>query len=155
MTDQVDNHRIKFKRRVKWIDPKFQRRYVFLLLAITFLVSAILFGIFWVHIEAILTVLIEAGFMQTGDLFAFIEDELISLLLSVMFVVIFFSLILVYFSVMISHRIAGPMFALKRSLDRIAEGNLKDARVKFRSKDEFHEIADALNRVVDELEKKA
>ncbi|MGA0164337.1 MAG: HAMP domain-containing protein, partial [Bdellovibrionota bacterium] len=140
---------------VKWIDPKFQRRYVFLLLAITFLVSAILFGIFWVHIEAILTVLIEAGFMQTGDLFAFIEDELISLLLSVMFVVIFFSLILVYFSVMISHRIAGPMFALKRSLDRIAEGNLKDARVKFRSKDEFHEIADALNRVVDELEKKA
>lgn len=155
MTDQANQSHIKFKRRVKWIDPNFQRRYVFLLLAITFFVSAMLFGIFWMHIESILTILIEAGFVQTEEFFASIEMELISLLISVMAVVIFFSLILIFFSVTISHRIAGPMFALKRSLDRIAEGNLKDARVKFRARDEFHEIADALNRVVDELEKKA
>jgi len=155
MMNPDNGQRLKVKRRVKWIDPKFQRRYILVLLSVTFLISAALFGVFWLHIESILGALSEAGFFEIGVLFSYIEDELLSLLLSVMFIVILFSFLLIYLSLNLSHRIAGPLFALKRSLDRIAEGNLQEARLSFRPTDEFKELAESLNRVVDELEKKA
>jgi HAMP domain-containing protein len=145
---------IKFKRRLLWIDPKFQRRGIFFLLTITFLTSSALFGVVWFHIETILKALIESGALRDSDLFQTIKVALFSLMASVLATVLIFSLLLIFVSVKTSHRVAGPLFALKRSLEQITEGNFKEARIHFRPGDEFHEMAATLNRMVDELERR-
>ncbi len=48
--------------------------------------------------------------------------------------------------VLYSHRVAGPLFKVKRYAAEMAEGRF-DARIRFRRKDAVHELADALNRV--------
>ncbi|MGA0164449.1 MAG: HAMP domain-containing protein [Bdellovibrionota bacterium] len=53
----------------------------------------------------------------------------------------------------LSHRIVGPIFAIKRSLEMIEKDNLSEARIQLRSDDEFHEVAESINRVIDKLSK--
>lgn len=53
-------------------------------------------------------------------------------------------------SIFISHKVAGPLFRLKRSLAEIAAGSI-DKDMKFRKRDELHDIADSVNLVIREL----
>ena len=50
-------------------------------------------------------------------------------------------------SVFVSHKIAGPLFSIKRSVHLAASGDLR-ARFSLRKGDEFHELADELNVLV-------
>ncbi len=43
-------------------------------------------------------------------------------------------------SIFISHKIAGPIYRLKRSMNEIAAGNIA-MDIKFRKRDELHEVA--------------
>jgi methyl-accepting chemotaxis protein len=56
-------------------------------------------------------------------------------------------------AMLISFRIAGPFFNLRRCFRDAAEG-LLTARVRFRDRDEFHDVADEFNRMMGELQKK-
>lgn len=146
---------IKSKRKNKWIDPDFQRRYSLVLVGSAITVSLFLLITFWIHSDLILQVLIDSGAVQKNEIFQFIEDQLASLLISVLSVVLLFCLFLGYVSIQLSHRIAGPMFALKRSLEKISEGQYEEARLSFRDKDEFQELAEIVSRVAGDLEKKS
>ncbi|MBU1888107.1 MAG: hypothetical protein KKB46_02810 [Candidatus Omnitrophica bacterium] len=53
----------------------------------------------------------------------------------------------------LSHRLAGPIYRLEKDLEDIAKGNFS-IRIKFRKKDELKSIADGINRILDEMEKK-
>jgi len=46
-----------------------------------------------------------------------------------------------------SHRIAGPIYNLKRVLRDVRRGNL-DRKVRFRKKDEFHDLAAEVTRTI-------
>jgi HAMP domain-containing protein len=59
-------------------------------------------------------------------------------------------LIFGFWSMIDAHRIAGPMHRLHRLLHEIGEGNLTH-EIQFRRKDEFSEIADASDRLVDQF----
>ena len=54
-----------------------------------------------------------------------------------------------FWSLIDAHRIVGPMHRLHRLLNEIAGGNLNH-EIQFRRSDEFHEVAAAADRVVDE-----
>jgi methyl-accepting chemotaxis protein len=54
-------------------------------------------------------------------------------------------------SIVFTHRIAGPMYSLNRTIGRIAAGDLK-IRIKFRKGDDFSEIAGEMNRMADNME---
>lgn len=146
---------IKSQRKTKWIDPDFQKRYTLVLVGSAITVSLFLLITFWIHSDLILKVLIESGLIQKGEIFEFIENQLVSLLISVLSVVIIFCLFLAYISIQLSHRIAGPMFALKRSLEKISEGQYEEARLSFRENDEFQDLAEIVSRVAGDLEKKS
>jgi methyl-accepting chemotaxis protein len=49
-----------------------------------------------------------------------------------------------------SHRIVRPVHTLHRALEELAEGDL-GVRVELHQGDEFHEVGDALNHLVDEF----
>ncbi|HLK57417.1 MAG TPA: methyl-accepting chemotaxis protein [Chthonomonadaceae bacterium] len=51
-------------------------------------------------------------------------------------------------SVVDAHRIAGPMHRLQRLLNEMADGNLNH-EIRFRRRDEFQEMAQAADRLVD------
>ncbi len=48
--------------------------------------------------------------------------------------------------VLYSHRVAGPLYKVRRHASEMAEGRF-DARIRFRRKDAVHDLAGALNRV--------
>ena len=63
------------------------------------------------------------------------------------------SFLWIFVGIMASHRIAGPVFRMKRYLDSVADGNYSE-RLTLRKKDELKDLADAINRLVDKLGKR-
>ena len=61
------------------------------------------------------------------------------------------ALLVVYrISIIESHRIAGPVFVLERSLRQVKEGDLSFT-MRLRAKDHFHETRDRFNETLEEL----
>ncbi len=54
----------------------------------------------------------------------------------------------------LSHRTAGPLHQLKQAFDRVREGNW-NTRVVFRDHDEFRDLGDSFNRLMDSLQKRS
>lgn len=75
-----------------------------------------------------------------------IEVIWLPLLLSSVLVVVFVALSAMYFS----HRIAGPLFNLKRMLSQVGEGRL-NLHMHIRKNDEFHDIEETFNQMVANL----
>jgi hypothetical protein len=54
-------------------------------------------------------------------------------------------------TIKLSHRFAGPVYALRRALREIGEGQ-KPRRLKFRKRDFWHDLADEYNTAMENLE---
>lgn len=139
------------RRSKKWIDPSFQKRYAILLLSIVALVSAVLIGTFWYHSEQVLQTLANAGVIKQHSLYLLIEKQMSSLLLSVTLVTSLFCVFVMVMARFLSHRIVGPIFRVKKSLEMMGEGRWDEARVSLRSDDEFQEVANLVNATVDRV----
>ena len=61
-------------------------------------------------------------------------------------------LALIYYTIRINHRVAGPVFVLMRNLERLGEGDLS-TEMRLRQQDHLKEIADSFNRNVGSLRK--
>lgn len=64
-----------------------------------------------------------------------------------------FILLLSWRILIMSHRFAGPIYRLEKDLEDIAKGNFS-LRIKFRKKDELKSIAEGINKILDEIEKR-
>jgi methyl-accepting chemotaxis protein len=51
-------------------------------------------------------------------------------------------------SIFVTHKIAGPLYRLKKSVSLIAQGNL-DVKVKLRKRDDLKDLAEHVNMLVD------
>jgi methyl-accepting chemotaxis protein len=65
-------------------------------------------------------------------------------------VVVGLALALAVWTFRLTHRIVRPVHTLHRALDALVAGDL-GVRVELHRHDEFHEVGDALNRLVDEF----
>jgi nitrogen fixation/metabolism regulation signal transduction histidine kinase len=63
-----------------------------------------------------------------------------------------FSIMLISFAVMLSHKIAGPVYHITRALSEYFEGNNK-SRIFLRKGDEFIILEDLINRLIESNEK--
>ncbi len=57
-------------------------------------------------------------------------------------------------TVKLSHRFAGPIFSLRRSMRDVAEGK-EPRKLKFRGNDFWHDLADEYNAMIDKLSQKS
>lgn len=150
----ADNEDKKHERRsFRWIDPHFQRKYALLLLAFVLFISAMLIGTFWYHSSDIINSLKDGGVSPQNPLLILLEGKMKSLIWSVYFIVGVFSMFTLIVANFLSHKIVGPIYAIKKSLDAIAIGDYKAARLKVRKGDEFQDVIDLMNTTVDKLEK--
>jgi magnesium-transporting ATPase (P-type) len=63
-----------------------------------------------------------------------------------------YSIMLISFSMLVSHRIAGPVYHISRVLSEYFEGN-SQSRVYLRKGDEFIIVEDLINRLIESNEK--
>ncbi len=91
---------------------------------------------------------VSSNLLDPGLLFLFLAANKLLLIKLVLFLGVFLAV-----SVLLSFRIAGPLFNLQRSFRAVAEGALFH-RARFRQKDELHEVAEEFNRMMETLQKK-
>ena len=77
-------------------------------------------------------------------------DALLPLFFAVAGFVLVSAISLIANARMIAHRVEGPAYRLRKSLEKVAEGDLS-FRVTLRQRDHLIEVSDALNRVLDVL----
>ena len=70
----------------------------------------------------------------------------------VLAIVVFLLLVIGALSIYVTHKIAGPMHALKKGFQIVASGD-RNYRVTFRPDDEFAEVAEEFNKMMDSLTK--
>jgi methyl-accepting chemotaxis protein len=80
-----------------------------------------------------------SGLQAAGSWDALWLPILITILLGIIFVLIF--------GLLYSHRIAGPLFNLKRLMLRVGGGDLSTV-MHIRSGDEFHDVQDTFNQMI-------
>lgn len=139
------------RRRQFIVDKQFQSRFVLRFLLIV--VASILCS----H-------LITLGFIKLRDLSAGSSQSLMylstaiqpSLSFTRVFEVLWLPLLIsgllgcllvAVLGIFFSHRIAGPLFNLKRMMQQVEDGNL-DVKMCIRNHDEFHDVEEAFNRMV-------
>ncbi len=133
-----------WKRRRFYVH-KFQRKYAIVLGISLFLYSGVLFGLAFLapFVPSVLhlgpEVPVEERFIAARQFLALTESmwpAVIGLIVAA-----------VFFSMFLTHRIAGPLYRLHLSAKELAEGNLA-LRIRFRKGDDLHELADAFNKAV-------
>ena len=132
------------KRKNYFIERKFQTKYILLtlllLLTYTFIFIVIIFAPYMLtlYFDYPLAEKAEAArvmLLLHGTIWPWISG-----------IILFFGAI----SIFISHRIAGPLYRIKRSLSKITQGDLS-VFVKLRKWDDLKDLAEHINLLVDEL----
>jgi len=132
------------KRRNYFIEKKFQTKYI--LLTILLLLTYTLMFVAIIFAPYMLTLYFDYPLAEKTD-----AARALLLLHARIWpwiggIIIFFGTV----SIFISHKIAGPLFRLKKSLDRITEGDL-DVVIKLRKWDDLKDLAEHINMLVAEL----
>ena len=135
------NEKQSYARRRYFINRKFQLEFSvrFLLIIIVTAIAVLL--LFFYNSRGTLTAGYtgsEVKLLHTGAYF------LPSLLLSTVGIIILASLTGIVTMILISHRLAGPLFRFQKSLDQLSSGDLT-LRFNLRDKDQFKELADRIN----------
>jgi len=132
------------KRKNFFIEKQFQTKYIlltiFMLLTYTFLFVIIIFAPY------MLTLYFDYPLAERSE-----AAKAILLLHARVWpwiggVILFFGAI----SIFISHKVAGPLFRLKKSLSQVTQGNL-NVSVKLRKWDDLKDLADHVNVLIEEL----
>src|SRR3989338_2694921 len=143
-----------FKRKQYLINLGFQLRYigffvgVALVTAFVFLVSA------KYTINLNFTPLMESGASHLLTQLIEVEKEFLSKNLLTIFLVLIGIFTLV--GIVLTHRIAGPLFALKRRMREISEhgihSDIAKQKLHIRKYDEFHDVIDTFNDMMTKAE---
>ncbi|EKD40563.1 MAG: hypothetical protein ACD_75C00011G0002 [uncultured bacterium] len=139
-----------FINRKYFINRKFQLEFSFRFLLIIAAASIAVVLLFFYNARGTMT----AGYMGTGvKLLQTGTYFLPSLVASTVVIVIFSCLTGAFAMIMLSHRIAGPIFRFNATMDELKAGDLT-RRFNLRNKDHFKELADRINALSDAMDRK-
>ena len=132
-------------RRNYLISKRFQFKYVFYVLAFMFMIAwlsgyTVYYTLFTLMGEKLANVYPQGRLM---DIFKTVNT---TLLLRIALIVPF----VVMISILITHRIAGPIFSMQRYLGEVAKGNFSSI-LKLRKRDELKDLAAAINKMTHNL----
>lgn len=135
------------KRRILFIDKKFQTRFI-----INFCALIVTGGLITMALLYLLTMGSNTvAFVNSRVVVKTTADFLLPLLVqTVAIVMIIIGLAAIIVTLLVSHRIAGPLYRLKRVINSLGEGDFSgDFRI--RSKDQFQDLARIFNEMVTKL----
>lgn len=122
-----------------------QSRFVLTLLLIIFLVSVITFCNLWVIGNWVVASSDGSTQIQVSDFFQRVRDLV---WWRVVLIIIVNFIIVAIIGIFYSHQFAGPSYKLEKCIREIAQGDLS-FKIFLRQNDAMHNVADSLNRMVD------
>lgn len=138
------------RRRQYLVNKKFQIK------TMVYLAVLVVLTVTGAHVLALVT----ANWLGTGQTSAqvtkVVKDALPSTLsweaalVPFLLAVILGTVVVLFLGLHYSHRIAGPLFNLKRVLQRVGNGDL-NTPMRIRSHDEFHDVEAAVNQMIQDL----
>ena len=133
------------KRRIYYIEKKFQTKYIlltiFLLLTYTFAFIIIIFSPYILTLSLDFYSLSEKA--EAARTLLLLHSKVWP---GIGGIILLFGAL----SIFITHKIAGPLYRLKKSLSMIVKGNL-DVKVKLRKGDDLKDLAEHFNMLAEEL----
>ncbi len=140
----------KWKRRNYLVNRSLQPRYM-AMVAVLILIMSVLMG--WIVYSTMWYTLSE---MLEGDPMLYVKFRAMNMALLGRFltVILLGSALAVLLMMFISHRIAGPLFRLERTIKEMGGGKIP-VKVNLRKKDEFKQLAEVVNSVIRRMEEKA
>lgn len=133
------------KRRIYYIEKKFQTKYIlltiFLLLTYTFAFIIIIFSPYILTLSLDFYSLSEKA--EAARTLLLLHSKVWP---GIGGIILLFGAL----SIFITHKIAGPLYRLKKSLSEINEGNL-EVKVKLRKGDDLKDLAEHVNMLAEEL----
>ncbi len=135
------------KRRQLYINKEFQFRFIFKFFLILILGGAISIGLTLFNTNDSLTTTYMNSKLVIQNTSLAIMPSVIYTTLITTFVI---GLVVIMVTLLVSHKIAGPMYRFEKDIKRIAGGDLK-FRIRIRKSDQFQEIALSLNAMIEAL----
>ena len=129
------------------INPAYQLKYVFWVstAGVTLIVANAL--IFYYYIRENYSILVELSPMDDAAK-SQLYSELNEIIIKLGIFGLVFVLITAFIGIKMSHRTAGPMYHFKRIFGDIKNGKI-EARVRLRPDDDFKDVANAFNEMMD------
>lgn len=132
------------------IKPHRQLKYSFFLFGVGLILLATFMAIFMITLNQTISSL-SSVYQFDPDVSQALRTSLVSAMIAVVSITAALAAISVGVGVVLSHRIFGPMVSIQRHVIEMNNGNYK-SRVKLRKKDEFQDLANALNDLAARLE---
>ncbi len=141
---------MKTRRRQYIIDKKLQMRYTLFFILISLIGNVLAVAVFnMLAMKQLDTVLWSTHISISST------DELIRPIFFSVNIInfLFVTLLLILTGVLMLKKTSGPLFRMSRDIRKITSGDLS-ARIELREKDDFQDVADALNSMTENLGKK-
>lgn len=106
----------------------------------------------------VLFTFLAGGLEEFGGDEAALKDAIGRVQLQVMLaaaaVVVVHVILVGWLGLLASHRVAGPIYRIRKSMEAVTKGNM-DVRIRLRDHDKLVEVADAFNEMMDTLAARA
>lgn len=137
---------MKYRRSNILINRKFQFKFAFFVCSWIFILSMI----YPIIIYNLFEYFLKFVPAQTPEMVLRMRDVQGQVIMLLAMLQLVFLAITFLISIFLSHRIAGPLYKLRKALDEISRGNF-DQRITFRKNDHFTELQDTFNEMSEHL----
>lgn len=131
-----------------YIDRSYQLKYTLMVVVLTTAITAV-FGYMYYRNEAAKTEILQ---IQNPDLASMLSSSDHTVLFSLLGFFVFQFIVIFFFGLFYTHRVAGPVYRLKKYFERIeTTGEVSDFE-GVRNKDEFPELFEVLSRAITKVQ---
>ncbi len=140
------------RRRTQYLVARgFQIRFSLFLIVVGLTISAIVGFILYGMLIKTQSLLIGTGITTSPHVIDYLSHQRSTYLYSLLGIFVCVILALMIFGIFVSHRLAGPIFAISRKMNELCHGNF-NATLELRSADEFQELKEVYNTLVHALQ---
>lgn len=135
------------QRKSFLINPKFQINVISKVFVLALVNNLIFFGTIHYFFVDLKDTALNIGLPKTHIFFTFLELEYHDILWLVLLASVLSFCLIVFFGVLISHKIAGPLHQLSQALVSMTEGG-KAQEISFRKGDYFQDLNQTVNQFI-------
>lgn len=154
------NHPPKRKLRNFLLDWRFQLKYTGMVVAVTVLVAGVLGSFAYSYSRGQTDMLTASKLVEQGvddaaaaEIHAMARDEDRRVLTGIVGGILALALALGFTGIVVTHKVVGPAFKIRRLLREVADGRLK-IESRLRKHDELQDVFEAFMQMVDTLREK-
>jgi len=142
----------KKRRRLFIVDEPSQIKYSLLLGLSAFVVSLVVSIIFYYHVSSLDELFLSSGLTISPEMTAFLAYQQKLLLVKISAATVIITLVMFLVGVVLSNKISGPVFSIRRSLQEIFNKGDFSARFRIRKHDELKDLVTDLNKAMERLD---